>query len=59
MLLVATFAIMESTFIVGLVPSSTPPIQTIVDLVLDVILVGKGGTKGGRIKSKKPWGIGS
>jgi hypothetical protein len=37
---------MESTSIVVLIPSSVPPILTIPNLVLDVLLVGKGATKG-------------
>jgi hypothetical protein len=43
---------MESTSIVVLIPSSVPPILTIPNLVLDVLLVGKGATKG----SKTNWG---
>jgi hypothetical protein len=43
---------MESTFIVVLVPSFTPPILIVLDLVLDGILVEEGATKGG----KQNWG---
>ncbi len=50
MLLVATFAIMESTSIVVEVPSYAPAILVVLDLALDVVLVRKGGTKGGRTK---------
>jgi hypothetical protein len=52
MFLVATSITMESTSIVVMVPSSTPPILIVLDLVLDDILVGEGATKGG----KKNWG---
>jgi hypothetical protein len=44
---------MESTSIVVLVPSSSPPILTILDFILDVILVGEGATKGGTTKFGK------
>jgi hypothetical protein len=50
MLLVATFAIMESTSIVVEVPSCALAILAVLDLALDVVLVRKGGTKGGRTK---------
>jgi hypothetical protein len=38
-----------------MVPFYAPPILTIVDLVLDVILVGKGATKGSKTKLGKAW----
>jgi hypothetical protein len=38
-----------------LVPSSTPPILTIPNLVLDVDLAREGGTKGGKTKFGKTW----
>jgi hypothetical protein len=53
MLSVAISTTMESTSIVVLVPSSAPPILTIPNLVLDVVLVGDGGTKGGT--TRKVW----
>jgi hypothetical protein len=46
---------MESTSIVVLVPIFAPPILTIIDLVLDVVLAREGGTKGGRTKCGKVW----
>jgi hypothetical protein len=54
-LLVATSIAMESTSIVVLVPSFAPPILTILNLVLDIILTREGGTKGGRTKFRKAW----
>jgi len=53
MLSIATFATMESTSIVVLVPSCAPPILTIPNLVLDIVLVGEGGTIGGTTKYRK------
>jgi hypothetical protein len=55
MLLVTTFTTMESTSIMVLVPSSTPPILIVPDLVLDDILTRKGATKRGKKKSGKAW----
>ncbi len=52
---IATLIAMESTSIVVLVPSFVPPILTVIDLVLDVVLVGEGGTKGGTTKFRKAW----
>jgi hypothetical protein len=46
---------MGSTSIVVLVPFSTPPILTVLNFVLDVILAKDGGTKGGRTKFGKVW----
>jgi hypothetical protein len=37
------------------IPSSTPPILTIPNLVLDVVLAKERGIKGGTTKSKKAW----
>ncbi len=52
MLLVATSTTMESTSIVVMVPSFTPSILIVLDLVMDGVLVGEGATKGG----KQNWG---
>ncbi len=46
---------MESTSIVVLVPSFIPLILIVLDLVLDVVLVGERATKGGTTKYGKPW----
>jgi hypothetical protein len=55
MLLVAISVALESTSIVFLIPFSTPPILIVLDLVLDIILVGDRATKGGTTKSGKVW----
>ncbi len=55
MLLVAIFATMESTSIMGSIPSFTPPILIIQNLVLDVVITKKGGTKSGTTRSAKAW----
>jgi hypothetical protein len=55
MLLVAIFATMESTSIMGSIPSFTPPILIIPNLVLDVVITKKGGTKSGTTRSAKAW----
>ncbi len=55
MLLVATSTTMESTSIMVSVPSFTPPILIVLNLVLDNILTGKGAAKGNKTKSGKAW----
>jgi hypothetical protein len=37
------------------IPSFAPPILTILDLVLDVVLAREGGTKGGTTKYGETW----
>lgn len=55
MLLIVIAATLESTSIVVAIPSFAPPILTILDLVLDVVIAGEGGTKGGTTKSREAW----
>jgi hypothetical protein len=52
---VATLATLESTYIVVLIPSFTPPILIVPNLVLDIVLVGDGATKGSTTKFGKVW----
>jgi hypothetical protein len=52
---VAISTTMESTSIVVPIPSFVLRILTIPNVVLDVVLVRDGGTKGSTIKSKKAW----
>ncbi len=54
-LLVATSTTMESTSIVVSIPSFAPPILIVPNLILDLILVGKGATKISSKKSGKVW----
>jgi hypothetical protein len=50
---------METTSIVVLVPSSTPPILIVLNLVIDGILAGEGATNEGKTKVDEGSGISS
>ncbi len=53
--LVASFATLESTSIVVLVPSSAPPILIVPDWVCDYVLFGRGAINEGKLNSGKAW----
>lgn len=55
MLSITTLATMEFASIVVLFPSFTPLILIVLDIVLDVVLVGEGATKGSTTKLGKAW----